>query len=432
MGSPWNETVKFEEREALRKDCRTDVLIIGGGIAGILCADRLRRAGVDCMLVEADRICAGVTGNTTAKITSQHGLLYADLEARFGTERARMYLEANEGAVGAYRTLCKDLDCDFEEQDAYVYSRRGKKRLEREMRALERIGYRAEWTDHVGLPFAVSGAIRFSHQAQFHPLKFLHALSQGLHIYEHTRVRELVGLEAVCNHARIRAERIIVATHFPFLNKHGGYFLKLYQSRSYVCAYESDAEIGGMYIDEDPQGLSFRRAGELLMIGGGAHRTGKRGRAWQDCEALARAYYPDAALRYRFAAQDCMTLDGMPYVGAYGGNTKGLYVATGFGKWGMTSAMIAAELLADMVAGRKNPYEALLSPSRSMLHPQLVVNGAEALCNLLTPFGRRCPHMGCALKWNPHEHSWDCPCHGSRFDADGHLLDNPATGDLKK
>ncbi len=432
MESLWQSDVQLEGRERLKGSVRTDVLIIGGGIAGLLCADRLHRAGVDCILVEAERICSGVTKNTTAKITSQHGLLYADLIARFGEERARMYLEANEGAIATYKTLCEEIDCDFEERDAYVYSLRDTKKLEREAVALARLGYHAELTDRTALPMRVCGALRFSHQAQFQPLKFLSAISKGLRIYEHTKVRELIGCEAVCDGARIRAERIIVATHFPFLNKHGSYFLKLYQSRSYVCTYEGAADVDGMYIDEASGGLSFRNAGGMLLIGSGTHRTGKKGSAWRDAERFARAHYPDAALRYRFATQDCMTLDGVPYIGAYSARTEGLYVATGFGKWGMTSSMVAADLLTDLVLGRKNDYEALFSPSRTVLHPQLAINAVESLGNLLYPFGRRCPHMGCALKWNEHERSWDCPCHGSRFDEDGHLIDNPATGDLPK
>ncbi len=432
MESPWQNEACFDERKILKQDIKTDVLIIGGGIAGLLCADRLHRAGVDCVLVEADRICSGVTRNTTAKITSQHGLIYADLITRFGTERARMYLEANERAITEYRALCDQIECDFEEQDAYVYSTKDVGALEREERALERLGYSAKLVDRVSLPIRVSGALRLRHQAQFHPLKFLSAISKDLCIYEHTAVRELVGCDAICDHARICAERIIVATHFPFLNKHGSYFLKLYQSRSYVAAYEGARPIDGMYIDESSHGLSFRRAGELLLIGSGAHRTGKKGSAWRDAEAFAREHEPDAKLRYRFATQDCMTLDGIPYIGAYSKRTKGLYVATGFGKWGMTNAMVAAELLRDLVLGKRNEYEVLFSPSRTILRPQLAVNAAEAVGNLLYPFGRRCPHMGCALKWNAQERSWDCPCHGWRFDEDGRLLDNPATNDLPK
>ena len=270
----------------------------------------------------------------------------------------------------------------------------------------------------------------FPHQAEFHPLKFLGAIAGKLTIYEHTAVRELIGTRARTDNGSIAAEKIIVTTHFPFLNKHGSYFLKLYQQRSYVLALEGAADVHGMYIDERENGLSFRNSGELLLLGGGGHRTGKQGGCWQELSDFAAKAYPGAREVARWATQDCMTLDGMPYIGRYSARTENLFVATGFGKWGMTTAMAAAGILADLVQGRENPYAGLFSPSRSLLRPQLAINGLEAITNLLTPTTRRCPHLGCALKWNAQEHSWDCPCHGSRFTEEGKLIDNPATGDL--
>ena len=186
----------------------------------------------------------------------------------------------------------------------------------------------------------------------------------------------------------------------------------------------------GMYVDEAKTGLSFRDCGELLLLGGGSHRTGKRGGAWRELEKFAVKYYPEAKIRYRFATQDCMTLDGVPYIGRYSRNTPDLFVATGFNKWGMTSSMVAAGLLCDMVLGIENKYEAVFDPSRTILRPQLAVNAFETVLNFATPTAKRCPHLGCALKWNPEERSWDCPCHGSRFAEDGELMDNPATDDL--
>ena len=121
-----------------------------------------------------------------------------------------------------------------------------------------------------------------------------------------------------------------------------------------------------------------------------------------------------------------MSLDEIPYIGNYSKNTPDLYVATGFNKWGMTSAMVSAMILSDMIPGKKNDYAEVFNPSRSILKPQLFINGFESAINLLTPTTRRCPHLGCALKWNKAEHSWDCPCHGSRFSEDGKVLDNPA------
>ena len=261
-------------------------------------------------------------------------------------------------------------------------------------------------------------------------MKFAASICRGLKIYENTTVRELKGTAAVTDRGVIKAKKIIVATHFPFLNKHGSYFLKLYQHRSYVIALENAPDVGGMYVDEAEEGMSFRNYKDLLLIGGGAHRTGKKGGAWQELRDFAGRHYPNAEEKYFWATQDCMTLDGMPYIGAYSSGTADLYAVSGFNKWGMTSSMAAALLLCDMVQQKRNPYEKLFSPSRSIMRPQLAVNAFEAVANLLTPSSKRCPHLGCALKWNEYEHTWDCPCHGSRFTEEGRLIDNPSTGDL--
>lgn len=407
------------------------MLIIGGGIAGILCAHMLAQAGIEYILVEENSICSGVTQNTTAKITAQHGMIYDRLLSRFGLERTQRYLQANLDAVGQYRSLCREIECDFEEQRSFVYSEEEEK-LQKEMDALACLGYSARLERKIPLPISCAGAVAFDGQAQFHPLRFFGHIAKDLNIREHTVVRELRGCTAVTNGGRIRADRIIVATHFPFLNKHGWYFLKLYQQRSYVLALENAPKYQGMYIGEEKNSLSFRTAGDLLLLGGGGHRTGKTGGNWAELKSFAQTHYPGAAAQYGWATQDCMTLDGLPYIGKYGSGTKGLYVCTGFNKWGMTNAMAGAALLRDMMLGKENPYADVVSPSRSVLRPQLFVNGVEATGNLLRFSEKRCPHMGCALQWNSQEHSWDCACHGSRFDEAGHRLNNPATGDLKK
>ena len=432
MESLWEQTSRHTGFERLEQNMKTKVLIIGGGMAGVLCAYLLHQSGVPYVLLEAETIGSGITKNTTAKITSQHGLLYDKLIREFDVDRARQYLDANQAALQKYRELCRDIDCGFEEKTAYVYSLDDRRKIERELKALEKLGFRGEFTDRLPLPFSVAGAIRYPNQAQFHPLKFLSALSKGLHIYEHTPVRELVGTTAMADHGRVTAEKVIVTTHFPFLNKHGSFFLKLYQHRSYVIALENGPQVDGMYVDEAQTGMSFRNYENLLLLGGGDHRTGKKGGGWQELRDFARRNYPGATEKYHWATQDCMTLDGVPYIGPYSASTSGLYVATGFNKWGMTSSMVSAMILCDLVQGKRNPYAEVFSPSRTILRPQLAVNGFEALVSLLTPSPRRCPHQGCALKWNPQEHTWDCPCHGSRFTEDGRLIDNPATGDLKK
>lgn len=431
LNSVWADHSSRPTFPHLEQDLKTDVLIIGGGLAGILCAYQLAQDGVDYALIEANRICSGVSRNTTAKITSQHGLIYDKLIREFGADTARLYWEANEAALQRYRSLAKSTDCDFETKDSYIYCADSRSKLEQEMAALERLHIPAEFANSIKLPIPTVGAIRFRDQAQFHPLKFVSRIAKGLNIYENTTAREFVGSTVLTDHGKVTASKIIVATHFPIFNKHGSYFLKMYQERSYVLALENAADVDGMYLDGANGGFSFRNFENLLLLGGGSHRTGKPGTGWKELESFARIHYPDAREVRRWATQDCMTLDGIPYIGRYSKRTPDLYVATGFNKWGMTSSMVAAMILSDLVQGRENPYAKVFSTLRTMLCPQLFANAYEATKNLLTFTKPRCPHMGCALKWNPQEHSWDCPCHGSRFTKEGELLDNPATANLK-
>lgn len=429
MESVWQKTTSRPNFKELEGDKTTDVLIIGGGIAGLLCAYKLKEAGVDCTLVEADKICGGVTECTTAKITFLHGLMYDKMIKRYGKEKSRLYLEAQINALEEYAKLCKDIDCGYEIKGAYTYSLDDRKKIEKEIEALKCLGIDAEFSDTRELPFDTLGAVRAKNQAQFHPLKFLYTIAKDLPIYENTKVLEFSPRKVITNHGMINFNKMIVATHFPIFNKHGGYFLKLYQHRSYVIALKNADLVNGMYVDECDTGLSFRTYGDLLLLGGGGHRTGKKGGNWKELETFAKKYYPKAKIVARWATQDCMTLDRMAYIGRYSEFTPDVYVATGFNKWGITNSMVASDILCDLVKGKPNLYAEAFSPSRSMLHPQLAVNVLESTIGLLTPTTPRCPHLGCALKYNSAEHTWDCPCHGSRFTEDGKLINNPATDD---
>lgn len=431
MESIWNN-IKKETFNSLTRDIKTDVLVIGGGLCGVLCAYMLKEAGVNCVLVEADRICAGITNGTTAKITFQHGLIYDSVIKKYGFEAASLYYKSQKEALERIVRLAENVGTTIETCNAFVYSLHDRAVIEKEVEAYNKIGYPAAFCADTELPFAVAGAVKVEKQAKFHPLEFAYAIAKGLTIYENTKILEINGHTAVTEQGNITAKKFIVATHFPFINKHGGYFLKMYQHRSYVLALKHAQDMQDMYVDEAKEGLSFRKHGDLLLLGGGSHRTGHDGGNWKELQKFAKEYYPDAEEVTRWATQDCMTLDAIPYIGQYSKMTPGLYVATGFNKWGMTSSMVAAMLLTDMICGRKSEYESVYSPSRTMLHPQLAVNLFESLKGLLTPKTPRCPHLGCALKYNKEEHSWDCPCHGSRFEKEGKLINNPATQDKEK
>ena len=429
MGSIWEKDLRKAEFGPLNGNKNTEVLIIGGGIAGILCAYKLKNAGVDCVLVEATEICKGVTGNTTAKITVGQGIIYDKMVRRFGENYTRLYLQAQNTACRQYAELCKNIECDYEMRDSFVYSLNDRKKIEREVTALNRMGEKAEFVDSTELAFPIAGAVLVRNQAQFNPLKFLSAISKDLPIYEHTKVVELLPNKAVTNNGVISYKKVIIATHFPILNKHGLYPLKLYQHRSYVIALKNAQKIKGMYVDESNRGLSFRSYGDLLLLGGGGHRTGKGGGGWRELEAFAENHFKEAQTVCRWATQDCMTLDDIPYVGRYSNTTPNLFVATGFNKWGMANAMVAADLLCDLIMEKNNTYAPVFDPSRTILRPKLLINAFESCLGLVTPTTPRCPHLGCALKYNAAEHSWDCSCHGSRFTEKGKLIDNPATDD---
>ncbi len=477
MSSIWNRTAQLSTHARLEGDIETQVAVIGGGMAGVLIADALQEKGLRVVLLEANRLGSGQTGNTTAKVTSQHGLRYQALIKDLGEEAAGQYARLNQRAVDAYRTLIKTrgIDCQWEETSAYLYATEDGAPLREEAHAAWRLGIDAQFVDSLPLPFPVTGAVRFDGQGQFHPLKFLAAVSEGLTVYEGTRVLRVEGNTLHTDGGEVRAEHVVFASHFPFLNLPGCYFLRLHQERSYVLALEHTQIPEGMYLGIDGAKLSLRQSGALLLLGGGGHRTGENsaGGRYGFLRDQAQAYWPQAREVCHWSAQDCIPPDGVPYIGGFSPTEPHWYVATGFQKWGMSSAMVAAILITALITGEKEPDGAVFAPHR--LHPaasakHLWTDGKQAVKGLgralLTP-GRvsleelprghggvverdgekmgayrdeegevhlvsiHCPHLGCQLEWNPDEKSWDCPCHGSRFDIEGELLDGPAQNKIK-
>ncbi|EOU2034366.1 FAD-dependent oxidoreductase [Clostridium perfringens] len=476
MKSVWSESCKFRKREALNKDIKTDVLVIGAGIAGILTAYMLKQKGRDVVLIDAAEIASGNTKNTTAKITSQHDLIYSKLIIEFGEEKARQYAKANELAIKKYKEIIEDkrIECDFEEKPAYVYSLNEVDVLKEEVEAAKNLGIDAEFVQEVNLPFKIKGAVKFNNQAQFNPLKFLKGISNELVIYENTRALEIKENLVVTSGGNITANNIVVATHYPIMNAPGYYFMKMHQERSYVLALENTSEIDGMYIDLNKEGYSFRTYNNLLLLGGISHRTGENeeGGSYDELRKVAKKLYPKAKEKYYWSAQDCMTIDGIPYIGRYSSETPNIYVATGFNKWGMTSSMVSAMIISDMILEKENDFSEIFSPRRFDLslsinniandlietaknfiaqkvsipsseiehikngHGGIIEYNGEKVGVYKNKEGKeffvstKCTHLGCQLSWNADELTWDCPCHGSRFDYKGRLIGSPATKDL--
>ncbi|WP_415334660.1 FAD-dependent oxidoreductase [Clostridium perfringens] len=476
MKSVWSESCKFRKREALNKDIKTDVLVIGAGITGILTAYMLKQKGREVVLIDAAEIASGNTKNTTAKITSQHDLIYSKLISEFGEEKARQYAKANELAIKKYKEIIeyKRIECDFEEKPAYVYSLNEVDVLKEEVEAAKNLGIDAEFVQEVNLPFKIKGAVKFNNQAQFNPLKFLRGISNELVIYENTRALEIKENLVVTSGGNITANNIVLATHYPIMNAPGYYFMKMHQERSYVLALENTSEIDGMYIDLNKEGYSFRTYNNLLLLGGISHRTGENeeGGSYDELRKVAKKLYPKAKEKYYWSAQDCMTIDGIPYIGRYSSETPNIYVATGFNKWGMTSSMVSAMIISDMILEKENDFSEIFSPRRFDLslsinniandlietaknfiaqkvyipsseiehikngHGGIIEYNGEKVGVYKNKEGKeffvstKCTHLGCQLSWNADELTWDCPCHGSRFDYKGRLIGSPATKDL--
>ena len=472
MESVWSKEVEIPERSPLKEDLKVEIVVIGGGMAGILTAYALKCQGKEVVVLEADRIAGGQTRNTTAKLTCQQGMIYDKLIKHYGKEEAAVYARANKVAIDAFEWLVqeKKIECEFKRVPAYLYSVKDDKKLRREAIAAHYLGIPAFFTKETDLPFDLKGAVCFENQAQFHPLLFIKEISKELKIYEKTKALSVKGHEIKTEGGTVRAEHIIFATHYPITNIPGFYFLRQHQERSYVLAVEGIEKPEGIYYSVDKKGLSIRSTEEFVLLGGCAHRTGKneRGGKYEELRNIAGKYFPDFEERAHWSAQDCMPHDGLPFMGRYSVFRPYWYVATGFQKWGMTSSMLAAFIICDQICGRKNPYEKLFSPRRLHIfagakaflkdvgesikglakgafhmpiremdalpkgHGGIVRIGLKRYACYKDEQGKvykisaKCPHMGCELEWNPDELSWDCPCHGSRYDYRGKLLDCPA------
>ncbi len=475
--SIWRETAQIPQRRALEGDLKAEAAVIGAGMAGVLIAWQLQQRGVQVIVLEASRIGSGQTGNTTAKITSQHGLIYQALMEQQGAERASQYARAHETAIREYARIIaeKKIDCGFRTTAAYLYSTAADTAVRREAEAVAALGMDAHFTTDTELPFPVAGAVRFEGQAQFHPLKFLRTLCEELEIYEDTRVLSVDHNRIVTPRGTVQVQHVIFATHYPFVNFPGWYFMRMHQESSYVLALQNSWRPQGMYLGVDAQGLSFREAEGMLLLGGGKHRTGENsaGGKYEALRQKARELFPQSSEAAHWSAQDCITLDGVPYIGVFSAARPDWYVATGFAKWGMSSSMVAAMQISAQICGEGTAWGEVFSPARftpaasakcfaedaaqavkglareALSLPETVLTALprghggiveaegkkagvykdmDGKCHIVDP---RCPQLGCQLEWNPDELSWDCPCHGSRFHYDGALLDGPAQESLE-
>lgn len=478
-----------------------EVLVMGGGLCGLLTAFRLYEKGVRSLaIIDAGEIAGGTSAHTTAKVTAQHGLLYARLRKGLGEEKAGQYAKANQTAVEEYAQVMEQIGLREElhrcasylytDDPAYIEA------LEQEAEACRLLDLPVSVTDETELPFPVLTAVRMENQARIHPLLLADTLARwlmenGVRIYSHTRAyppeADQTPGEIRTNRGTLHTDTVVLATHYPFMDKHGMYFARIWQERSYVLALTGVPAMEHLYWAPGPGGFSFRPATwatpngketQGLLLGGKSHKTGHEGTRYH-YEALrmaAKSWYPSMRVAGRWSAQDCMTHDSIPYIGRYrqleGKLAVRVFLAVGFNKWGMTNSMAAADILSEAILGRDHPCRDVFSPIRfdpGLKAKSFFVETSDMVGSLIGPYthlpdataasvrkgegkvvrvgGKRvgvykdeqgilhtvrpiCPHMGCVLQWNRDERSWDCPCHGSRFDYTGRLLNDPAQKEL--
>lgn len=495
----WREYKDIPSYPALQENESTDIAVVGGGMAGIISAYLLAKAGRQVTLIEAGKLVDGVTGKTTAKISAQHGLYYDSMIQVAGEAQAKLYYQANMDALTFIEETAKELsiDCDFSHHNAFVYAQTtaGAKLVEKEAEAYRRLGIDGELAkEEVKLPFSVEEALVMRNQAQFHPVKFLAGLVKeierlGGKIYEQTRAMKILSKHDPViqteNLSHLSCNKVIVASHYPFNDFDGLYFSRLSVNRSYAIAAKVSGEIpNDMYISGDMPSRSLRYAlgedGEkLLLIGGEGHITGKSSsdtmEHYYNLEKFGDEYFGIKEIPYRWSSQDMTTLDKIPYIGTITAGYENILVATGFNKWGMSNGALAGMLLSDQVLGKENQYAPVFDPTRTKLKPKDAASFAKDNASVakalvtgklkrasktvddlgkdegsLVKVGKKkaggyrdeygqvhlvdtaCTHMGCDVKWNDAERSWDCPCHGSRFSYTGDVLNGPAVKPLKK
>ena len=490
----WIGTTPDTDHPPLTDGVTVDVAVVGGGITGITAAVLLKRAGKTVALLESKRLVQGATGYTTAKVTAGHGLSYTDIRQKHGEDGARTYAQANLAAIERIAQFVEEdgIDCDFERKANYAYAEDDQqaRQVEQEVEAERAAGLPVSLVRETPLPYPVAAAVLMENQAQFHPRKYLLALAatipgDGSHVFEHSRVQTVKHgepCEVVADNGVVRARDVIVATHLPILDR-GLFFAKAYPHRSYALAAPIDrtAAPDGMFINAGTPTRSVRTMPDgdrlYLNVGGNGHKPGAdddERTKYDELEQFLREHWPAAGdVEYRWSTQDYMPHDKVPLIGRVRRGAEHLYTATAFQKWGMTNGTAGAMIMADAILGRANPWAELFDAKRlkpygttSFVKENAAAGyhffadrirpGEKSSADDLRPgegaiVGRVrktaayrdddgdvhelspvCQHLYCHVDWNPAERSWDCPCHGSRYAADGRVIEGPATKDLKR
>ena len=484
--SYWIASTEKTNYPKLEGEINVDVAVIGGGITGLTSAYLLKQEGLSVAVLESSHIAEGTTGHTTAKVTSQHNIIYEKIKRQFGEERAKQYADANESAIKMIAQLIdfKKIDCDFIRKSAYVYTQEDRyiEKISEEVKTAVSLGLKATYLDELSLPFKVKAAYRFDNQAQFHPRKYLLALAPYIncdnsHIFENTKIIDVKEGDKCTliaeNGSKVVANNVIIASHFPFYDGLGLYFARIYPEREYVLGMQIKEKLpDGMYVSAEETGYSLRtqqyNSDELVLLTGQEHKTGQRDvtSRYSKLKTFADSIFNVRDVPFRWSTQDYTTMDGVPYIGHLTAKHKNIFVATGFGKWGMTNGTVAGMLLRDLITKGESPFQDVYSPSRNasatsvkklvqeninvagnliggkllQVPDDVQVENGEARVvekdgnkigvyrdenGVLYSMDTTCTHMGCELQWNTDDKSWDCPCHGSRFSYTGKVLEGP-------
>lgn len=459
MNSFWNERMENKEFSKLNKNIEVDVAIIGGGLAGISTAYYLSKNGLKVAVLEKEKLCYCTTGGSTGKITSQHGIIYKYLKDINGRDYSKKYYESNEDALNNIQKIIKEenINCDFEIKNAYVYTEVEKEvqSIKQEIECTKKLDIKSEFVSKIDLPIDIFGAIKFENQAQFDPVKYTYGLANcveknGGKIFEKSKVIDVVEDGGKYNistkEGSVRAKYLVIATRYPIIKFPGYYFIKMYQSTSYALIVDThtDLDFDGYYINQETPKFSFRTVKDgdrnLLLVVGYDYKTGTEivGNPFEYLKAKVKKMYPESEVLKTWTAEDCISLDKIPYIGDFSDIMENCYVATGFNKWGITSSNIAANIIKDKILGIENKYEHLFESSRLG-----IIKNKDEMMNMLKEAGEgiilerikgkptpTCTHLGCKLSWNPIEEIWECSCHGSKFSKRGIVIEGPAVKNL--
>lgn len=486
METYWN-VEKKNSYEKINKNLETEVCIIGGGLTGLTTAYYLSKLNKKVVLLEKDEICNKTSGGSTGKITSQHGIFYKYLYETNGMEYVQKYYEINEKAINEIEEIIneKNINCEFERVDSYVYTCSKDKILDlkNEFDIVKKFG--AEFVNYIELPIDIEGAIKFSNQAQFNPYKYAKGLAKeiiknGGSLFENSKVWNINKQDkkyiVSTSKYKIKTNCVVIATRYPITKIKAGIPFKMYQSTSYCIVADNDSEIcKGYYINIEKPTISIRRIKSeeknLIQIVGYDYKTGTKQNinGYAALEKIVKNMYPKLNIKNKWIAEDCISLDKIPYIGKIDSN---MYIATGFNKWGNTFSNIAANIIKDSILGRENEYSKMFDCSR--FGP---LKNKEELKNMIVEAGKSiviskfkmphkyideleynqgkiieyddkkigvyknedgklfmvnpiCSHLGCELEFNNFEKTWDCPCHGSRFTYEGKSIESPSIKDL--